>query len=252
MPAISSESGPVCAQSGPGQFRQTHWSVVLKACDRGSSEARDALEKLCRAYWLPLYAFVRRQGASPHDAQDLTQAFFERVLEKDYLKSAHPDRGRFRSFLLAALKHFLSNERDKARAKKRGAGQVPISIDSAQAETQYSIEPVDPLTPERIFERRWATALLDRTLVRLRGQYTAQGKSTLFEQLKTTLAEPRPAESYAVIAGRLGLTEAAVKMAVHRLRERYRQVLRDEVAETVANSEEVEDELRQVLRVLTD
>src|SRR5262249_22621789 len=156
---------------------------------RNSLQAKKSLEKLCRAYWSPLYAFVRRQGESPHDAQDLTQGFFARLLEKDYLKSVDRNKGRFRSFLLAALKHFLSNERDRLRAKRRGGRQVPIAIDPHRAETHYGSEPVEHLTPERIFERRWASALLERAMARLRNDYAAEGKAALFDELKATLTE---------------------------------------------------------------
>jgi DNA-directed RNA polymerase specialized sigma24 family protein len=253
MPAADSKSGPPCAHSNAGAFVNTHWSVVLSAADpRDSSEAMNSLEKLCRAYWLPLYSFVRRQGESPHDAQDLTQAFFARLIEKDYLRSAHPDRGRFRSFLLAALKHFLSNERDKVRSKRRGGDQVFIAIDIQDAETHYGFEPVEHLTPQKIFERRWASALLQRTMLRLRNEYTSRGKAALFEELKGTLIETRGSAPYAALAARLYLSEAAVKMAVHRLRQRYRQALRAEVAETVASPDEVEDELREVFRVFSE
>jgi RNA polymerase sigma factor (sigma-70 family) len=253
MPAAESKSGPLCARSSHCPFLNTQWSVVLSAADpRNSSAAREALEKLCRAYWLPLYSFVRRQGESPHDAQDLTQAFFARLLEKHYLRSVRPDRGRFRSFLLAALKHFLANERDKARAKKRGGGWLPIAIDTHDAETHYGFEPVEHLTPEKIFERRWATALLARTMMRLRVEYTSQGKVALFDELKATLTENRGSLPYAGLAARLDLSEAAVKMAVHRLRRRYREALRAEVAETVASADQIEDELRAVFRVFAE
>lgn len=239
-------------KSTAGQFAQTHWSVVLSAADpHNSSRARESLEMLCRAYWPALYAFVRRQGAGPHDAQDLTQAFFARLLEKDYLKAVDPAKGRFRSFLLAALKHFLSNERDRARAKKRGGGQVILGIDFQDGETHYGFEPVEHQTPETIFERRWASALLERTLARLRADYTSQGKAGLFDELKATLTGHHGSLSYAALAARLDLSEAAVKMAVHRLRQRYREALRAEVAETVATPDQVEDELREVLRVFS-
>ena len=160
----------------------------MSAADRGhSTEARAALERLCRAYWLPLYAFVRSQGEPPHDAQDLTQAFFARLIEKDWLRPVHPDRGRFRSFLLAALKHFLANERDRGRAKKRGGGQVFFPLDFGDAETRCEYPPADNLTPQKVFERQWATALLERTMARLRQEYTSQGKTALFDELKATL-----------------------------------------------------------------
>jgi len=252
MPNAIPKSGTDNAASGVSPFTNTHWSIVLSAADPNNSpQAKESLEKLCRAYWSPLYAFVRRQGESPHDAQDLTQGFFARLLEKDYLKDVDPNKGRFRYFLLAALKHFLSNERDRLRAKKRGGGQVPIAIDLRSGETQYGFEPMHDLTPDKIFERRWASALLDRTMARLRDDYTAEGKVALFDELKPTLTEPRGAVPYAVLAARLGLSEAAIKMAVHRLRQRYRQALRTEVAETVATPDQVEDELREVLRVFS-
>jgi RNA polymerase sigma-70 factor (ECF subfamily) len=226
---------------------------VLSATDkRNPCQAAEALEKLCRAYWPPLYAFVRRQGENPQDAQDLTQAFFARLLQRDYLHAVDREKGRFRSFLLAALKHFLSNERDKARAEKRGGGQVPIPLDCQSEETHYRFEPVEHLTPEKIFERRWAMALLEQTMTRLRDDYTSRGKAALFDHLKATLTEDRGSVSYAGLATRLNLSEAAVKMAVHRLRQRYRQVLRAEVAETVARPDEVEDEVRQVFRALSN
>src|SRR4051794_34289874 len=170
---------------GAANFTPTHWSVVLAAAGRNdSTHVRDALEKLCRNYWLPAYAFVRRQGHGPHDAEDLTQEFFARLLQKNYLADVERAKGRFRSFLLASLKHFLANEWDKARAQKRGGGQVPVSIDAAAAETSFSFEPADQLTAEKIFERRWALALLDQVLRRLRNEYLADGKEKQFEQLK--------------------------------------------------------------------
>ena len=231
-------------------FVTTHWSLVLSAGDQPSPQAADALEKLRRAYWLPISAFVRRQGRSPHDAQDLTQEFFTRLLEKKTLAVADPARGRFRSFLLASLKHFLANEWDRARARKRGGGQTLIPIDAADAETKYGLEPADHVTAEKIFERRWALALLDQVLRRLREEYARDGREKLFERLKPTLTEPSRTVSYAIIAAQLGASEGAVKSAVHRLRQRYRELLRAEIANTVAAPGEVETEMRHLFRVL--
>ena len=231
-------------------FATTHWSLVLSAGDQPSPQAADALEKLCRAYWLPIYAFVRRQGRSPHDAQDLTQEFFARLLEKNYLAGADPAKGRFRSFLLASLKHFLANEWDKTKAQKRGGGQVMIPIDIKSAENSGGFEPADNLTAEKIFERRWALTLLEQVLRRLRAEYVRDGREKLFAQLKPTLTETSRTVGYAEIATRLGTTEGAVKVAVHRLRQRYREVLRAEIADTVASPEEVEDEIRNLFAAL--
>jgi RNA polymerase sigma factor (sigma-70 family) len=233
-------------------FVTTHWSLVLSAGEQPSPQAADALEKLCRAYWLPIYAFVRRQGRSPHDAQDLTQEFFARLLEKKSLAVADPARGRFRSFLLASLKHFLANKWDKARAQKRGGGQRLIPIDAATAETRHGLEPADPATADKIYERRWALALLDQVLRRLREEYVSDGREKLFEQLKPTLTEASRTVRYAEIAARLGTNEGAVKVAVHRLRQRYREVLRAEIADTVAGPGEVEDEIRNLFAALSN
>jgi RNA polymerase sigma-70 factor (ECF subfamily) len=231
-------------------FATTHWSLVLSASDQPSPQAADALEKLCRAYWLPIYAFVRRQGYGPHDAQDLTQEFFARLLGKKQLAIVDPAKGRFRSFLLASLKHFLANEWDKTRAQKRGGGQILIPIDVATAETSCGIEPADDLTAEKIFERRWALTLLEQVLCRLRAEYIRDGKENLFEQLKPTLTEVSRSVRYVEIAARLGTNEGAVKVAVHRLRQRYREVLRAEIADTVASPGEVEDEIRNLFAAL--
>ncbi len=252
MPASSNEVNRGELATGHAPFANTHWSVVLSAADKQNPGSLQSLESLCRAYWLPLYSFARRQGESAHDAQDLTQEFFARLLEKDYLAAVDKNKGRFRSFLLAAFKHFLSNERDKARAQKRGGGHAPIAIQFDSAETQYGFEPVDTMTADRIFERRWALTLLERTTARLREEYVHDGKAALYEQLKITLTEPRGAIAYAKLAESLAMSEGAVKVAVHRLRQRYRAVLRAEVAETVANSADVEDEVRQVFRALSE
>jgi RNA polymerase sigma-70 factor (ECF subfamily) len=239
--------------SGGAKFTPTHWSVVLAAAGHSdSTHARDALEKLCRNYWVPIYAFVRRQGHNPPDAQDLTQEFFARLLEKNYLAGADRTKGRFRSFLLASLKHFLANEWDKANAQKRGGGRVPISIDAAAVETSFGAELADQLTADKIFERRWALALLDQVLRRLRDEYTRDGKEKQFEQLKQTLTEASRSVPYSEIAARLGISEGAVKVAVHRLRQRYRELLRAEIADTVAGADEVEDEIRNLFAALAN
>ena len=232
-------------------FATTRWTVVLHARDASDTQAREALENLCRAYWYPLYAFVRRQGVSPEDAQDLTQAFFEKLIEKNFLADVQREKGRFRSFLLAALKHFLANEWDKARAQKRGGGVVHVPIDTASAETRYGLEPAHFDSPEKLFERRWAITLLDRVLERLRDEHVEAGKADLFEQLKPCLTAEKASLSYAELGARGGLSEGAVKVAVHRLRQRYRELLRAEIAETVDSPGEVEEELRHLFTALS-
>jgi RNA polymerase sigma factor (sigma-70 family) len=231
-------------------FVTTHWSRVLSAGRSDSTHARTALETLCRTYWPPIYAFVRRQGHNPHDAQDLTQEFFARLLEKKSFATVDPARGRFRSFLLGALKNFLANEWDKARAQKRGGGQTLIPIDVQNAETSFAIEPADNVTAEMIFERRWALTLLDKVMQQLRDEYVRDGKAVLFEELKSTLTGASRSAPYAEIAARLGTSEGAVKVAVHRLRQRYRELLRAEIAHTVATPAEVEDEIRNLFAAL--
>jgi len=236
--------------SPAANFALTHWSVVVAAGGSDSTHARTALEKLCRTYWQPIYAFVRRQGHSPHDAQDLTQEFFARLLEKKSLADVDRAKGRFRSFLLASLKHFLANEWDKARAEKRGGGQVLIPIDPHTAETSCGVDPADGVTAEKVFERRWALTLLDHVLQRLREEHVGDGKEALFEQLKLTLTEASRSVPYAEIAARLDMSEGAVKVAVHRLRQRYRELLRLEIAETVTSPAEVEEEIRALFSAL--
>jgi RNA polymerase sigma-70 factor (ECF subfamily) len=236
----------------PGeQFVSTRWSVVLAAADRSSPDSRDALDTLCRIYWYPVYAFTRRQGASAHEAEDLTQEFFARLLEKDYLEGVAPEKGRFRSFLLVCLRRFLANERDRARAAKRGGGRRPLSIDLADAEGRYRLEPGHQLTPERIFDRRWALALLEQVLNTLERELEASGKGRLFDRLKVYLAAQRSAPPYAEAAQELGMTEGAVKVAVHRLRQRYRRLLRAEVARTVGDADDVDEEIRRLLEAVS-
>jgi RNA polymerase sigma factor (sigma-70 family) len=253
--STSTEAGRVSTQpetTAPpaATFVTTHWSLVLTAGRSDTTRSRDALARLCQTYWHPLYAYVRRLGNPPHDAQDLTQEFFARLLAKNVLAGADESRGRFRSFLLAALKHFLANEWDKAHAQKRGGGQIPIPIDLAAAETSCGFEPADSTTAEKIYERRWALTLLAQVLRRLREEHVRDGKEKLFEQLKSTLTETSRTVAYAEIARRLDTTEGAVKVAVHRLRQRYREVLRAEIADTVASPGEVEDEIRNLFAAL--
>lgn len=238
------------SNAGAAQFALTHWSVVLRAGQSESTHALAALEQLCTTYWPPIYSFIRRQGHNPSDAQDLTQEFFARLLQKNYLGAVDRSKGRFRSFLLASVKHFLANEWDKARAQKRGGGQVLLSIDTANAETSYAVEPVEHLTPDKLYERRWALTLLQRVMSRLRAEFSQNDKTELFEQLKGTLTGEGRGLGYAALAERLGSTEGAIKVAVHRLRQRYRELLRAEIAQTVAGPEEVEEELRALFAAL--
>ena len=239
------------SQPGSPLFATTHWSVVLAAGGDSSSAVRDALEKLCRAYWYPLYAFVRRQGIEVADAQDLTQEFFARLLSRNDLARVRREKGRFRSFLLASLKHFLTNEWKRARRLKRGGGQTIVPLDSGDAETRFGHEPAHDLTPEKLFERRWALTLLDSTLTALRREHEDAGKTRQFDELKIFLTGGDGLPSYAEVGDRLNVREDAVKMAVSRLRKRYRELLRAEIAHTVSSPAEIDDELRQLFAALT-
>ena len=233
------------------QFAETHWSLVL-AARTTSPDAAAALAGLCQAYWYPLYAFVRRQGHGPHDAQDLTQEFFARLLAKNYLADVDRTKGRFRSFLLASIKNFLANEWDRARAQKRGGGDTVLSLDATSAESRYALEPVDAATTaDKLYDRRWALTLLDRAINRLRDEFVRDDKTALFDELKFALTGDKGDASHAAVADRLGMTEGAVKAAAHRLRKRYRELLRAEIAEPVATPAEVEEELRQLFAALS-
>jgi RNA polymerase sigma-70 factor (ECF subfamily) len=232
------------------RFATTRWSMVMAAGLRGSPQSSKALSDLCQDYWYPLYSFVRHQGYAAHDAQDLTQGFFARLLEKNFLDDVHRERGRFRSFLLAALKHFIANERDRARAKKRGGGHSAISWNPNDAESKFCAEPATELTAERIFDRQWALSVLDRSLARLQKEYEQSGKGTLFETLKSTLGGQPHSGGYAALGEKLQLSESATKVAIHRLRRRYRAALQAEIAETVADPAEIEQELRDLLAAL--
>lgn len=233
-----------------GRFATTHWSVIAAAQDRASPQAREALATLCRSYWYPLYVFVRRQGHGPEESQDLTQEYFARLLEKDFLDAVDPAKGKFRSFLLAACKHFLCNERDRQNAQKRGGHCDIISIDLPRAEERYRLEPADHLTPEKLFERRWALTLLEQVLARLREEFARSDKGPLFEQLKGFLAGKKADTSYEEAAVRLSLSEGAVKVAVHRLRKRYRELLQEEIARTLGDPRQVEEEIRALFGAL--
>ena len=224
---------------------------MLSAGDSKSPQSAAALEKLCRAYWYPLYAYVRRRGQSPVDAMDLTQEFFARLLQRNWVGRAERQRGRFRSFLLSAMNHFLADEWDKARAQKRGGGGMPVPLQFDTAETRYSHEPVYNVTPEQNYERQWALALLDKVLQRLRAEYEQEGRAEFFTALNPCLVGDRTAQPYAELAVKLGVSEGTVKSAVHRLRQRYRELLRDEIAQTVATTNEMEDELRHLFAVLS-
>jgi RNA polymerase sigma-70 factor (ECF subfamily) len=227
-------------------FVTTHWSVVLSARAKDESQSATALETLCRMYWYPLYAFLRRQGRAPHDAQDLTQGFFARLLEKDYLQAAAREKGKFRTFLLVALKRFLANEWDREHAAKRGGFAPAVSIDQEMAESRFAAEPSHNVQPDVLYDREWATTLLGRAMAQLQEEYVASGRARLFEYVQSCLGREESALAYAEIAARLKLTEPAVKMAVHRLRARYREILRAEIANTVSTPEEIEEEIRQL------
>jgi RNA polymerase sigma factor (sigma-70 family) len=230
-------------------FASTHWSLVLAAGRRSLPDSDRALATLCRNYWFPLYAYARRRLGNLHEAQDLTQEFFARLLEKNLLAGAEPERGRFRAFLITAFKNFLVNEGDRARAQKRGGGQTALPLDFRAGDARYDLEPADEWTPERLFERQWTLTLLEQVLAALRAEFAADGKEPLFDALKGFLTGDSTA-SYAEVAPALGMSEGAAKTAAHRLRRRYRQLLRHEVAQTVADPAEVDDEIRSLFESL--
>ncbi len=234
---------------GQPLFATTHWSVVLAAGDQQTPEGAAALERLCRTYWYPLYAYVRREGHSPDDAQDLTQEFFARWLARMSFTQVSPDKGKFRSFLLASLRHFLSDQRDHARALKRGGGVELLSWNAQEAEDRYRLEPVDRLDAEKIYERRWAMAVLRQALDRLRAESAAAGKAQWFERLRSFLSGDSDSSS-AETAVELGLTDTAFRGAVHRLRQRYRELVREEIAHTVSHPSEIEEEIRYLIAVI--
>jgi RNA polymerase sigma factor (sigma-70 family) len=232
-------------------FASTHWSVVLAAKNGDSTTASEALEKLCRTYWPPLYAFIRREGYDDTEAKDLTQEFFLKLIERDYLQHLRHQRGRFRSFMLTLLKHFLLEQRGKANAQKRGGGKTPISLDQIAEEGSYLAEPVDHFSPDQVFERRWAQTVFQVALNRLRTEYVEIGRGAFFDLLKDFQPREPGALSYADIGARFGMTEPAVKSAVQRMRQRHREILREEIAHTVTSPEEIVEEIRHLRDVLS-
>jgi DNA-directed RNA polymerase specialized sigma24 family protein len=231
-------------------FATTHWSIVLRAGAADNADARNALAFLCQRYWYPLYVFVRKKGIDPDRAQDVTQDFFARLIEKQVLERATPSRGRFRAFLLASLQNFLANVWDRASAEKRGGGRPLLSLDVATGESMLRFEPSHNLTPEKIFDRAWAVRLLELVVTRLRSEFDAKGKAAEFEALQPFLAGKPADAAYDQAAANLGLSPAAIRQAAHRLRKRYRELLRAEVAETVAGEDEIEDEIRGLFEAL--
>ena len=234
-----------------GWFKTTHWSVVLEAGRRDSLQADAALARLCQTYWPPVYSYVRRLGHSPEDAKDLTQEFFFRLVEKRYLDSLDRETGKFRSFLLVVLKRFLANEWDRANRQKRGGGRQILSLDGVDTEMRALAEPVDERTPERVFERRWALAVLEQVMDQLQAEQIEAGNGELFRDLNDFLGGSRGGDSYAEVAARWQMSEGALRVAVHRLRRRYRDILREEIANTVTNPEDIEEEIRHLFLSLS-
>ena len=233
------------ASTTPGDvFATTHWTVVLAAGKRSTPQSNAALEQLCKTYWFPLYAYVRRRGYSKEDAEDLTQAFFARFLARNYLAGLSAGRGRFRAFLLASLKHFLINDWKKSQRLKRGGGEAPLSLDWQTADTKFQVAATNEPSPDKTFDREWALALLAKVIERLQKECEADGKAKLFEQLKIFLTTGKDESAQGKAAKLLGMEEGAVRVAIHRLRKRYRQLLRDEIAQTLADASDVDEEMR--------
>jgi len=238
------------AQGPTAQFKPTHWSVVLTAAQGESPQAAEALERLCRTYWYPLYAYIRRKGYEVEEAQDLTQEFFMRLLERDFLRRVDRAKGEFRSFLLGTLEHFLAKEWRRAHRQKRGCGRKPLSLDARDGENRYQLEPYHELTAEVIYNQSWALTLLEHAMAELEHECARTGKGRLFQELKSRLDGSPGGSPYAEVANRLGLGQGAVRMAVHRLRHRYGELLRAEIAKTVARPQEVDEEIRFLLATL--
>jgi DNA-directed RNA polymerase specialized sigma24 family protein len=248
MPLGQTEQEP--ESSGAGDFHTTHWSVVTLAGQTASPQAAAALEELCRTYWSPLYFYIRRRGHGPEEARDLTQEFFLRLLKRNDFARADRQKGRFRSFLLGAMNHFLAYEWRKEQAARRGGGQRPLPLDDPRAEDGYRNEPVSDTTPEKLFERRWALTLFDRALTRLQEEWDADRKSRQFNRLKQFLSSQPADGEYVAVGAELQMSSGAVGAAVHRMRRRYRNLVREEIARTVDGPDELEAELRHLLTVL--
>jgi RNA polymerase sigma-70 factor (ECF subfamily) len=248
MTSADSSSGSEPASAG--RFATTRWSIIAAAQDPASPQAQEALAILCRTYWYPLYAYIRRHSHSPDAAQDLTQGFFATLLEQHTLGVVDRTRGKFRSFLLTACKHYLAHERGKAQAQKRGGGRKFLSLDFHDAEDRYQTEPAHTLTPDKLFARRWALAMLDQVLSRLRQEFSEKGKGPLFERLRVCLLGEKNALPHGEVARELNMTEGAVKAAAHRLRQRFRELVREEIAQTVDSPQEIEEEIRELFAAL--
>jgi len=232
-------------------FETTHWSIVLAAGSESTVRSREALASLCETYWYPLYVYLRRWGHSVEDAEDLTQGFFTRVLERDLFQVASPERGRFRSFLLTSLKHYVANEREHAQAQKRGGGVPPLPLEFETARSRFLREPRDDSTPESVFDQRWALTVIDRVVMQLRADFSGRGKEELFDRLKVHLVGSESQTSYRETAAKLGMSESAVRVAIHRLRQQFGELLRDEIGQTVTTRQEVEDEIQHLIRSLS-
>jgi RNA polymerase sigma-70 factor (ECF subfamily) len=249
---LTPENPTQTSAAGGDIFATTRWTVVLAAGHRGAPQAEIALEELCRTYWYPLYAYVRRHGRSHEDAEDLTQAFFARLLEKNYLEGISSEKGKFRAFLLVAFKRFLANESDRAGAQKRGGGAKPLSLDWQDADTRYQINPADNLSPDKLYDRTWALTILERVITRLRDENIAEGKGKLYEHLKGFLMMGKGDIPYATTAAALEMSEGNVRVSIHRLRRRYRELLRDEITQTLADPAHAEEEMQALFRALAE
>jgi RNA polymerase sigma-70 factor (ECF subfamily) len=233
-------------RSGNDPFLTTHWSLVVQAADRDSPASAEALEALCRAYWLPLYHYVRRRAPNIDEAHDLTQEFFAKLIEKNYLAAAQRDRGRFRAFLLTAFRHFLANDWEKTRSQKRGGGKPAIPLDFSTGDSHHALEPAGGLAPEEAYDREWAMTLLAAVMASLQEEFARDGRQAEFDVLKGFLTGEHAAETFAAAAQKLGRTEGAVKMAVQRLKGRFRERLREEIAQTVSGPDEIDAEIRDL------
>jgi RNA polymerase sigma factor (sigma-70 family) len=248
---MSNKTPKYSTPSGDDRFATTHWSIILAASDSASTQHESALNKLCQTYWFPLYVYLRRRGYDSHQAEDYTQGFFAGILERKGLRKADPKYGKFRSFLLASLKNFLADEWDRGRAQKRGGDKKVLSLDFDAAASRYEREPAHQMSPEKLFERSWALTVLTRAMDRLKAESTSSDKQQLFDCLKIYLTAEKDAVPYKDVAVKLGMTEGAVKVAVHRLRRRYRELVRDEIAQTVITEAQVDEEIRDLFTALS-